>query len=238
MVLVIPPATIRIAANGVDGTANFRKVPHLKLSPAEDFDGTFSNREVALALAKFAGLRIVRAPMKLRTLPLLAVMFLSSLLSLFARSEPLKVGDDAPAVTGVTETGESLAFADVYKKQPYTLVYFFPKADTAGCTKQGCSLRDSYEKLSQKGVAVIGVSHDDVAAQKAFKEKYQFPFTLIADDSNTVIKAFGVPTIPATSLASRQAYLIRDGKVIWTDYSASTEQQAADVLKVLESQKS
>jgi len=176
--------------------------------------------------------------MNLRTISLLTLMFFSSLLSVFARSEPLKVGDEAPAVTGVTETGAPLAFADVYKQQPYTLVYFYPKADTSGCTKQGCSLRDAYEALTKKGVAVIGVSHDDVAAQKAFKEKNHFPFTLIADDSDTVITAFGVPHIPTTSLAKRQAYLIKDGKVVCTDYSASTDKQAADVLKVLEEQKS
>ena len=176
--------------------------------------------------------------MNLRSSTLLTVMFFSSLLSVFARTEPLKAGDDAPAVTGVTETGAPLAFVDVYNKQPYTLVYFYPKADTSGCTKQGCSLRDAYEALTKKGVAVIGVSHDDIAAQKAFKEKNHFPFTLIADDSDTVITAFGVPHIPATSLAKRQAYLIKNGKVVWTDYSASTDKQAADVLKVLESEKS
>lgn len=176
--------------------------------------------------------------MTLRRLPLLAALLFASLLPSFARSEPLKVGDDAPAVTGTTELGTPLAFAEVYQQQPYTLVYFYPKADTAGCTKQGCSLRDAYESLTRKGVAVIGVSHDDVAAQKAFKEKYQFPFTLIADADGRVMKAFRVPTIPATSLATRQAYLIKNGKIVWADYSASTEEQAADVLQVLESTKS
>ena len=176
--------------------------------------------------------------MKLRTAPLVALMFLSAILSAFGRSEPLKVGDAAPAVTGVTETGTSIAFADVYKQQPYTLVYFFPKADTPGCTKQGCSLRDAYETLTKKGVAVIGVSHDDVAAQKAFKEKYHLPFTLVAGNDGTVIGAFGVPSYPMTSLAKRQAYLIKDGKIVWADYSASTEKQAEDVLKVIDAQKS
>ena len=73
--------------------------------------------------------------MKLR--PFLAVMALSSLLTAFARGEPLKVGDAAPAVSAVTDTGATLALADVYAKQAYTLVYFYPKADTPGCTKQG-----------------------------------------------------------------------------------------------------
>ena len=133
-------------------------------------------------------------------------------LALFSRlgAAPLKVGDAAPTVTGVTETGARLNLGDVYKKQPYTLVYFYPKADTKGCTAQGCSLRDKYKELSDQGVAVIGVSHDDVAAQKAFKDKYHFPFTLIADTNRTVIDAFGVPRLGITPFATRQAYLIQE----------------------------
>lgn len=175
--------------------------------------------------------------MKLR--PLLIMAF-SSLLFSAARAEPLKVGDAAPAVTAVTETGAKLSFADVYAKQPYTLVYFYPKADTPGCTKQGCSLRDGYEALTKKGVAVIGVSHDNAADQKAFKEKYHLPFTLIADTDKAVINAFGVPTraIPAVGeFAHRSAYLIKDGKVVYADYEGTTDTQAAAILEVLAAQK-
>ena len=154
-----------------------------------------------------------------------------------AKADPLKVGDKAPEVVGTTETGASLNLGDVYKKQTYTLVYFFPKADTSGCTAQGCSIRDNYDQLTQAGVAVVGVSHDDVASQGAFKEKYRFPFTLIADPDQVVTKAFGVPNYPMTPFASRQAYLIKNGRIIWTDYHASTSKQAADVLAVLASQK-
>jgi peroxiredoxin Q/BCP len=162
-----------------------------------------------------------------RLLLLLPAMFLFS----SASAEPLKVGDPAPAVTGVTDTGAQLAFADVYKQQPYTLVYFYPKADTPGCTKQGCSLRDGYEALTKKGVAVIGVSHDDVAAQKAFKEKYHLPFTLIADMDKAVVTAFGVPVaMPMSDMAHRSAYLIKDGKIIYTDYKGTTETQAQAIL--------
>ncbi len=162
----------------------------------------------------------------------------SSLFGL-AKADPLKVGDAAPAVSGISETGDKVAFADVYKKQPYTLVYFYPKADTKGCTAQGCSLRDGYEELTKKGVAVIGVSHDDVAAQKAFKEKYHLPFTLIADTDKTVVNAFGVPSaMPMTEMAHRSAYLIKDGKIIYTDYKGTTDKQAAAILEVLAAQKS
>ena len=170
---------------------------------------------------------------KLRPRTFLALAF-AMLFFTKSHAEPLKVGDTAPAVTGITDSGEKLALADVYKKQPYTLVYFYPKADTPGCTKQGCSLRDGYEALTKKGVAVIGVSHDDVASQKAFKEKYHLPFTLIADMDKAFINAFGVPTaMPMTDMAHRSAYLIKDGKIVYTDYKGTTEKQADTILAEL-----
>ena len=168
-----------------------------------------------------------------------ALLLLLPAMFFFAKASAaqLKAGDAAPAVSGVTETGATLDFAEVYK-QGYTLVYFYPKADTPGCTAQGCSLRDAYADLTTKGVTVIGVSTDDVAAQAAFREKYHLPFTLIADKDQTVIKAFGVPVrdVPlAGAFASRQAFLIKDGRVFWRDLQAKTKEQAADVLGVLAS---
>jgi len=166
--------------------------------------------------------------------PLITMSFLAIFTT--TRAEPLAVGAPAPAVTGVTDTGDKLDLGAAYPKG-YTLVYFFPKADTPGCTAEGCSLRDAFQDLTDKGVTVIGVSTDDVAAQKAFKEKYHFPFTLLADKDQTVIKAFGVPTrdIPAMgALAARQSFLInKEGKIVWRDLKASTKEQAADVLKAL-----
>jgi peroxiredoxin Q/BCP len=144
----------------------------------------------------------------------------------------LKVGDNAPATGGLTDSGQKINFTDVYAKQPYTLVYFYPKADTPGCTAQGCSIRDGYEALTAKGVAVIGVSHDDVASQKAFKDKYHLPFTLVADTDDTVMTAFGVPTYPG-GMAHRSAYLIKGGKVVYTDYKGTTKTQAQAILDVL-----
>ena len=152
-----------------------------------------------------------------------------------AHGETLKVGDKAPEVTGVTETGAKLNLGDVYKNQPYTLVYFYPKADTPGCTRQACSLRDAYEELVKKGVAVLGVSADDTTPQKAFKEKYHLPFTLLADPDKQVINAFGVPLVRGT-FASRQAYLVKDGKVVYTDYKGTTDKQAAAILEFLAAQ--
>ncbi|MFM1852397.1 MAG: hypothetical protein RIS54_2081 [Verrucomicrobiota bacterium] len=163
-----------------------------------------------------------------------AFLFLCS--AWFGFAAPLAVGEAAPAVSALTDEGTTLNLADVYAAQRYTLVYFYPKAGTSGCTAQGCSLRDAYEDLTKQGVAVIGVSTDTVEAQHKFKAQQQFPFTLLADTDEKVMNAFGVPNIPMTNLASRQAFLVKDGKVVWVDYRASTSRQAADVLRVLANQ--
>lgn len=151
-------------------------------------------------------------------------------MALFASAEPLKVGDPAPQVTGTTETGAPLAFADAYRKTPYTLVFFYPKAFTGGCTAQSCSLRDGYEQLAKLGVSIIGVSTDSVETQKKFKDEYHLPYTLIADTDKVVLKAFGQHVL---MFASRQAYLVHDGKIVYADTKGSTKQQADDILKFL-----
>lgn len=149
----------------------------------------------------------------------------------FTRAESLNVGDTAPQITATTEQGTPLNFGDVYKKG-FTLVYFYPKANTGGCTAQGCSLRDAYEVLTKRGVTVIGVSTDDVATQKGFKENNHFPFTLVADTDKKVMRAFGQDSL---LFASRQAFLIdQNGKIVWRDLKASTKEQAKDVLAALD----
>jgi len=176
--------------------------------------------------------------MRLRSFLTAFVPFCSCLLPLSAvAAQPLAIGDEAPSVTALADDGEALDFAEVYANNRYTLVYFYPKAGTSGCTAQGCSLRDAYEELTDLGVAVIGVSTDTVEAQRAFKEEQGYPFTLIADTDQKVISAFGVPmrAFGGSDFASRQAFLIENGKVIWADYKASTSEQAEDVLKVLAS---
>ena len=150
-----------------------------------------------------------------------------------ARSEPLKVGDAAPNAASVDQDGKPVQLSSLYGVG-WTLVYFYPKADTPGCTAEACSLRDAFADLTKKGVTVVGVSADKPAQQKAFKEKYHIPFTLLADSDKKVIAAFGVPT--TMGFASRQSFLIKGGKVAWRDLHASTKEQAADILKVVSSQ--
>jgi peroxiredoxin Q/BCP len=168
--------------------------------------------------------------MKLRLL--LPVSLFLAMFS-FLRAEPLKVGDPAPVVSGVTDDGSTLNLGDVYKKNTYTLVWFYPKALTGGCTKQGCSLRDAAAELTKKGVAVVGVSVDPIEKQKEFKEVNHFPFPLIADTDKKVVKAFGQS---GAMLASREAYLIKDGKIVYHD-EKQTEKQAEMVLAFLNEKK-
>lgn len=150
-----------------------------------------------------------------------------------ASAEPLKVGDAAPKVSGVTDTGATLNLGEVYQQNLYTVVWFYPKALTGGCTKQGCSLRDAATELTKQGATVIGVSTDPVEKQKEFKETNHFPFPLIADTEKTVLKAFGQS---ALVMASRECYVIKSGKIVYKD-TGVTDQQAANVLAFIASDK-
>ena len=158
----------------------------------------------------------------------------SSLLFFFSKlgAESLKVGDPAPVISATTDDGSTLNLGDVYKQNKYTLVWFYPKALTGGCTKQGCSLRDASAELKQHGVAVVGVSTDPVEKQKEFKDTNHFPFPLLADTDKKVIKAFGQS---GGMMAAREAYLIdQSGKVVYHD-EKQTDKQAEMVLAYLNS---
>ncbi|HYC72999.1 MAG TPA: peroxiredoxin [Opitutaceae bacterium] len=160
-------------------------------------------------------------------------LMLSSLLFFLSKlgAEPLKVGEAAPVVAAAADDGSTINLGDVYKQNKYTLVWFYPKALTGGCTKQGCSLRDASAELKQHGVAVIGVSTDPVEKQKEFKDANHFPFPLLADTDKKVIKAFG----QGGMMAAREAYLIdQSGKVVYHD-EKQTDKQAETVLAFLKS---
>jgi len=159
------------------------------------------------------------------------LLMFSILLGFFANAfaSPLKVGDAAPVVSATTDSGDTLNLAEVYKANKYTVVWFYPKALTGGCTKQGCSLRDAAEDLKHAGAAVVGVSVDPVDKQKEFKETNHFPFPLLADTDKKVVKAFGQA---GTGLAARECYVIKDGKIVYKDEGV-TDQQAANVLAFL-----
>lgn len=148
-------------------------------------------------------------------------------------AESLQVGATAPVVSATTDEGATLNLGDVYQTNPYTVVWFYPKALTGGCTKQGCSLRDASAELKKHGAAVIGVSIDSVEKQKQFKATNHFPFPLLADTEKVVVKAFGQS---ALMFASRECYVIKGGKIVYKD-TGVTDKQAENVLAFLASDK-
>ncbi|HNP66738.1 MAG TPA: thioredoxin-dependent thiol peroxidase [Aequorivita sp.] len=102
----------------------------------------------------------------------------------------LKVGDKAPDFKVNDQDGNSISSKD-YKGKKW-IVFFYPKANTPGCTAEACNLRDNYKKLQKEGYELLGVSADSAKRQKSFREKYNFPFPLLADENKEVINAFGV----------------------------------------------
>ena len=102
----------------------------------------------------------------------------------------LKEGDTVPNFTSVDQDGNSVQLSDYKGKK--LIVFFYPKANTPGCTAEACNLRDHYKELQDEGYELLGVSADSQRKQSNFKKKYDFPFPLLADVDKEVINAFGV----------------------------------------------
>ena len=94
-----------------------------------------------------------------------------------------------PEFEVVDQDGKMVKSEDLIGKK--TIIYFYPKDNTSGCTAEACSLRDNYQALQAKGYNVVGVSKDSVASHKKFAEKYELPFTLLADTSTQLLQTFG-----------------------------------------------
>ena len=102
----------------------------------------------------------------------------------------LKKGDQAPNFSAKDQDGNTHLLADYKGKK--LVVFFYPKADTPGCTAEACDLRDNFERFTANNYALLGVSADNAKAQSKFKNKYEFQFPLLADEDRSVIEAFGV----------------------------------------------
>ncbi|MBE9037963.1 peroxiredoxin [aff. Roholtiella sp. LEGE 12411] len=142
---------------------------------------------------------------------------------------PLAVGTDAPAFTAKDTNGNTISLSDFAGKT--VVLYFYPKDDTPGCTKQACSFRDAQSEYQGKDVVVLGVSADDEAAHQAFTAKYNLNFPLLADTDKALIKAFDVD---GGGYAKRVTYVIDpNGKITHVDASVNTSTHAQDVLATL-----
>ena len=102
----------------------------------------------------------------------------------------LKIGDKAPAFTLTDKDGNAVSLSDFAGKK--VVLYFYPKDNTPGCTRQACAFAGLYGEFQKRGVEVIGISKDSVASHVKFAEKYDLPFVLLADPERSAIEAYGV----------------------------------------------
>jgi peroxiredoxin Q/BCP len=158
-----------------------------------------------------------------------------SMLGLGAMTTDLKVGDKAPAFEAQDQNGKVVKLSDFAGKQTVVL-YFYPKDDTPGCTKEACSFRDGHSAIQAAGAVVLGVSADTVASKKAFAEKYHLPFSVLADPDRKVIEAYGVK-MPVLPMSKRVTFIIdKEGIIrhIITDVdNPQADKQILAVLKGL-----
>ena len=149
----------------------------------------------------------------------------------------LKEGDKAPQFTVATSGGGKTSLADYLGKQ--VILYFYPKDDTPGCTKEACAFRDDFAVFKKKGAVVLGVSTDSVKAHDKFVEKFKLPFTLLADEDKKIVEAYGVwgeKTFMGRKYmgTNRVTFLIGpDGRIkkIWPQ--VKPDEHAAEVLAAL-----
>lgn len=147
----------------------------------------------------------------------------------------LKAGDKVPSFQLQDQNGQTFDINSVLGKQPL-IIYFYPKDETGGCTKEACSFRDSYEEFTQRGAKVIGISGDDVASHKSFAEHHKLPFTLLADKGNKVRKLFGVPR--TFFIPGRVTYVVDRQGVVTYVFNNLTDgpkhvTEALEALKVM-----
>ncbi len=144
----------------------------------------------------------------------------------------MNLGSPIPALSAKDQEGQQIDLA-AYGKKGFLLVFFYPKANTPGCTDQACSLRDGNTELTHRGVKIIGISADSVSSQKTFVTDQKLPYPLLADSENKIIQAFGVGGL--FGFAQRSAFLFQDGKLVWRDPKGSTKDPAKVVLDHLDS---
>ena len=149
----------------------------------------------------------------------------------------VKVGDKAPDFTLPSQMGDDLTLSEFLGKKNIVL-YFYPKDETLGCTREACTFRDSYEELTNLGAEVLGVSGQSVASHKSFATHYGLPFILLSDVGNKVRELYGVPSSMGL-IPGRVTYKIDKKGVVRHIFSSQTQterhvEEAKTTLKELE----
>lgn len=150
---------------------------------------------------------------KIFLLLLLIIFIVLTINNIMGQSNELKVGDTIPIFTLKDQNNNDFDI-DKYLGKKSMVIYFYPKDDTPGCTKEACAFRDEFEVFTDLNVEVIGISADNVASHKKFAEKYRLPFTLLADTKKKVRKLFGVPNSLLGLIPGRVTYVINKNGII------------------------
>jgi peroxiredoxin Q/BCP len=158
------------------------------------------------------------------TLAILGAAFLFSALS---------PGTKAPDFTAKNQDGKAISLADL--KGKYVLLYFYPKDDTPGCTKEACSFRDGFELLRKHGAVVLGVSKQDEKSHQEFRAKYKLPFDLLVDNDGKLASAYGIASMPVVGYFKRESVLIDpNGKILKQYKDVNPEVHSKQVLQDIE----
>jgi peroxiredoxin Q/BCP len=148
-------------------------------------------------------------------------------------AETPKAGDKAPLVTGKDQNGKEWKLASLIGRKN-VLLYFYPKDDTPGCTKEACSFRDSIEQFKSANVEVVGVSFDSAESHQKFIEKHSLNFPLLADTDGKIADAYGTRREPGRNVARRVSFLIGlDGKIVHVTDTSSADVHIAEMKEAI-----
>jgi thioredoxin-dependent peroxiredoxin len=156
-------------------------------------------------------------------------------MSIWQTKDKVKVGSVAPNFTLPSQSGEMVSLEDFLGHKPVVL-FFYPKDDSPGCTKQVCAFRDVYEEFGRLDAEVIGISSDSVESHRSFSAKHHLPYTLVSDDEGKVRRLYGVPNTLGL-FPGRVTYVIDNEGVVRHIFSSQVgiDRHVEDALEALES---
>jgi thioredoxin-dependent peroxiredoxin len=164
-----------------------------------------------------------------------AVSYLGDKLMGFRTKDNVDVGSKAPNFTLPSQSGELVSFRDSLGEKPVVL-FFYPKDDTPGCTKEACTFRDEYEQFSELDTEVIGISSDSVDSHKSFAKKHNLPFTLLSDKGEKIRRLYNVPNTFGL-FPGRVTYVIDQEGIVRHVFSSQVgvERHVQEALEALHS---
>jgi len=153
----------------------------------------------------------------------------------FGHAQQLKVGSKIPEFKLLDQNGKEFNSKDVVGRQKL-VIYFYPKDETPGCTKEACYFRDQYDVFKQADAAIIGISGQSVSSHKEFAENHQLPFTLLSDEDNKVRHLFGVQTSP---IPGRVTFVVdKTGTVVYVfDSLTQATKHVDEAMRILKDMK-